>query len=312
MATPPAILANIQRKVWAGSLPLEIRLASADCRTVDEVDPYLIHLPRLSYLSTLLPRLHAFFSPFLIDPSVSPHTAWLSFENVALKYHYPIGLLHDLFSGAPPANPDDDGSEEAEGERGKPWKLVVGYAGFPDEQLMGLDAEERVVRDCYVNAVKEADVIRNGKGNVYMGLSKGDSDTLWQAVQDHDLAKFNTINNKLLNPPGTPLRNIPIKIYLPTTSPTPSSGGETEAGIVQASIRTVQGLVAPLSATRQPNTLGMALNQILPTVFPSKRNPLLAAPVLHGAVVPMNAPVEDLMRAAAFTDGFLHIVVVML
>jgi autophagy-related protein 5 len=74
---------------------------------------------------------------------------------VALKYHYPIGLLHDLFSGAPPANPDDDGSEEAEGERGKPWKLVVGYSAFPDEQLMGLDAEERVVRDCYVNAVKE-------------------------------------------------------------------------------------------------------------------------------------------------------------
>jgi autophagy-related protein 5 len=56
----------------------------------------------------------------------------------------------------------------------------------------------------------------------------------------------------------------------------------------------------------------MALNQILPTVFPSRRNPVLAAPVLHGAVVPMSAPVEDLLRAAAFTDGFLHVVVVML
>lgn len=56
----------------------------------------------------------------------------------------------------------------------------------------------------------------------------------------------------------------------------------------------------------------MALNQILPTVFPSRRNPVLATPVLHGAVVPMGAPVEELMRAAAFADGFLHIVVVML
>jgi autophagy-related protein 5 len=137
-------------------LDQERRKYSRDNQRVELTPPSSqIHLPRLSYLSTLLPRLHAFFSPFLIDPSVSPHTAWLSFENVALKYHYPIGLLHDLFSGAPPANPDDDGSEEAEGERGKPWKLVVGYAGFPVEQLMGLDAEERVVRDCYVNAVKE-------------------------------------------------------------------------------------------------------------------------------------------------------------
>jgi len=155
-------------------------------------------------------------------------------------------------------------------------------------------------------------VIRNGKGNVYMGLSKNDSDTLWQAVQEHNLAKFNTINNKLLNPPGTPLRNIPIKLYLPTTSTIPSSGTEAEERIVQASVRTVQGLIAPFSATRQPNKLGMALNQILPTVFPSRRNPVLAAPVLHGAVVPMSAPVEELMRAAAFTDGFLHVVVVML
>jgi autophagy-related protein 5 len=109
-----------------------------------------------------------------------------------------------------------------------------------------------------------------------MGLSKNDSDILWQAVQDRkfllsssisllasqkewytylrvldNLARFNTINNKLLNPPGTPLRNIPIKIYLPITSPTPSSGAETEEGIVQASVRTVQGLIAPVSETRK-------------------------------------------------------------
>ncbi|CAD0039115.1 unnamed protein product [Aureobasidium pullulans] len=206
MATPLSAIAKIQKKVWDGSLPLEIRLANADCRTYDETDPYL------------------------------------------------------------------------------------------------------------------ADVIRNGKGNVYMGLSKNDSDVLWEAVKTRkfrcatktdNLQRFNTINNKLLNPPGTPLRNIPMKIYLPTAPSiiNPEEGGDST---IQASIRTVQSLVAPFSGTRQPNTLGMALNQILPTVFPSRRNPVLATPVLHGAVVPMGAPVEELMRAAAFADGFLHIVVVML
>lgn len=35
-----------------------------------------------------------------------------------------------------------------------------------------------------VDAKQKADVIRNGKGNVYMGLSKDDSDVLWQAVQE--------------------------------------------------------------------------------------------------------------------------------
>ncbi|KAH0387129.1 autophagy protein 5, partial [Aureobasidium melanogenum] len=246
MATSPAAIANIQKKVWAGSLPLEIRLASADCRTYDETDPYLINVPRLSYLAFLLPRLHTFFSPQLIDPSIPFHNAWLSFEHVALKYHYPIGLLYDLFSGAAPSNPEDDGTEDV--EELLPWKLVLRYSEFPDEQLMGLDGEGKVLKDCFVNAVKEADVIRNGKGNVYMGLSKDDSDNLWQAVQDHNLAKFNTVHNKLLNPPGTPLRNIPIKVYLPTTAST-SSSGSGEAEPVQASIRTVQGLIAPSSAT---------------------------------------------------------------
>jgi len=56
----------------------------------------------------------------------------------------------------------------------------------------------------------------------------------------------------------------------------------------------------------------MALNEMLPTVFPSKRNPVLATPVLHGAVVPMNAPMEELGRACSYTDGFLHVAVELL
>lgn len=39
---------------------------------------------------------------------------------------------------------------------------------------------------------------------------------------------------------------------------------------------------------------------------------MLAQPVLHGAVAPMAALVEDLGRAAAYADGFLHVAVVML
>ena len=73
-----------------------------------------------------------------------------------------------------------------------------------------------------------------------------------------NLTKFNAINNKLLNPPGTPLRNIPIKIYLPTTASPQQSFGDTEGqetGIAQASIRTVQGLIAPFSASTRKSLL---------------------------------------------------------
>ena len=117
--------------------------------------------------------------------------------------------------------------------------------------------------------------------------------------------KYNPIMQRLLYAQGTPLRHIPIKIYLPSspTSDEPVSGH----------LNVVQSLVKPvLPNSREPQTLGVALYSLLPTLFPSRRTPILAKPVLHGAVVPMGALVEDLMRSAAYLDGWIHLGVVMM
>lgn len=123
---------------------------------------------------------------------------------------------------------------------------------------------------------------------------------------------FNSVNNKLLNPPGLELRHVPMKVYLPTSASQTASNTIAEETKQAGHIRVVQSLVPLQMPSRQPQTLGTALNSLLPTIFPSRRNPLLAQPVLHGSVVPMVAPVEDLGRAAAYADGFLHVAVVML
>ena len=187
-------LAALQRKIWSGSIPLEIRLAASDCRTYDESDPYLVQPPRLSYLALLLPRLHAFFGPSLINPDVQAHDAWLSIEGVPLKWHYPLGLLYDLFSGADPVNPDKDGLTSADPESGEssanlplPWRLTIHYTDYPGDQLIQLDGEGRALLDSYINAVKEADFIRNGSAKTVMSMSKEDSDNLWRAVETRRL-----------------------------------------------------------------------------------------------------------------------------
>lgn len=107
---------------------------------------------------------------------------------------------------------------------------------------------------------------------------------------------------------------MPMRVYLPTSSNIPISTTEPihEDTTRTGHIRVVQSLVPLQLSPQQPQTLGTALNSILPTIFPSRRNPLLAQPVLHGTVVPMSAPVEDLGTSAAYADGFLHIAVVML
>ncbi|RMX81107.1 hypothetical protein D0868_16034, partial [Hortaea werneckii] len=329
-----AAITSLQQKIWHGSLPLEIRLASADCRTYDQSDPYLIQYPRLSYLAFLLPRLHAFFSSHLIDAETPAHTAWLDFEGVPLKWHYPLGLLYDLYSGAEPVHlqrgsghQHEDvrgsaaqqqasraGDREGDGQEVLPWKLTIHYSGFPGDQLIPLDGEGKALQDSFVNAVKEADFIRNGTARTVMGLSMEDSEKLWRSVQTHDLQLFNSVNIKLLNPPGMELRHVPVKFYLPTSSATDPAGADTILEETKASghVRVVQSLIPLQLPSKQPQTLGTALNSVLPSIFPSRRNPLLAQPVLHGAAVPMSAHLVELGRAAGYLDGFLHVVVVML
>lgn len=115
-----------------------------------------------------------------------------------------------------------------------------------------------------------------------------------------------------MNPPGVELRHVPIKIYLPTSANQTSSDTIPEHGKLAGHIRVVQSLVPRQLPSHQPQTLGTALNTVLPTIFPSRRNPLLAQPVLHGVAVPMEANLEELGRTASYLDGFLHVAVIML
>ena len=67
-----------------------------------------------------------------------------------------------------------------------------------------------------------------------------------------------------------------------------------------------------VSGTREPQTLGSALHLLLPSLFPSRRTPILAKPVLHGADVPMGDRMKELLRDAAYLDGWLHLGVMMM
>ncbi|KAL9622534.1 MAG: hypothetical protein Q9204_008016, partial [Flavoplaca sp. TL-2023a] len=164
---------TLQDAIWDGSVPLDIRLSPQECRTYDNSDSYLVSLsdaslmyilkhvfyqiqyPRLSYLPFLLPRLHAFFKPFLIDPDVRPQEGWFSYEDVPLKWHYPLGLLYDLFSGAPPAQVNgsdgDDHRPPSQQPSTLPWRLTLHFADWPGEQLVQPDAEGKVLHDAFIN-----------------------------------------------------------------------------------------------------------------------------------------------------------------
>lgn len=149
---------------------------------------YQIHYPRVSYLPFLLPRLHTFFNQSLINPDGIPYDGWFSFEDVPLKWQYPLGLLYDLFSGAPPSQASDLDIQDrslVEGlEEGLPWRLTLHFTEWPEQALVRPDAEGKMLHDAYINSVKEADFLRNGTAKGIMSLSKDDSTQLWNAVQE--------------------------------------------------------------------------------------------------------------------------------
>ncbi|WEW59740.1 Autophagy protein 5 [Emydomyces testavorans] len=302
-----------------------------------------ISVPRLSYLPFLLPRLLAFFSSSLIDPDIPAHEGWFSFESVPLKWHYPVGLLYDLYAGAeaitsksssaPEVRPrachargdDDDepGGGALAGSSLLPWRLTIHFHDWPAQDLIRLDAEGKVLHDAFINSVKEADFLRNGTAKRIMALSREDSWGLWRSVEEHNLPTYHRIHNTLLLPsPPTPFRNIPMRIFLPNPSPSPASAPALK--VIQSPIPPLLhptvtsspssssiASISPRPLQTQPQTIGTALNALLPSLFPSKRIPVLAKPVLHGAVVPMSAPVEEVVRCAGYADGWLGVVISM-
>jgi len=308
--TSPRILQSLQKKIWQGRVPLEIRLANDDCRTYDKSESYICFAHRISYLPLLIPRLVAFFRSSLIHEA-DPSQVWFSFEEVPLKWHYPIGLLFDLYSpvkdeliiASGAGRLDVDETEES--DNGLPWQLIVHFSGWPEEQLIKLDKEGKELHDKFNNSVKEASYIRHGTNKIIMSLGKEPTTQLWEAVETVDPALFYKVHRKLVRPAGESIRNIPIKIYLP--APASDEQGTNQPG----HLRIVQLLITPtIASSRQPQTLGTALNTFMFDLFPSRRSPVKGAyPVLHGSIVPLSVVLDELAEWASYADGFIHLVV---
>jgi len=132
--------APLPETLWGLQVPLCISHASKPATS-----PFIVLVPRFSYLALLLPRLTAYFG----TSCSSFHHEEIQLRNLA------VGLLLDLYQPA-----------------ALPWQLVVA------------DGPEWDIADTFTNSAKEADFVRNGNAKQIMSLSKEHSTALWNAVQD--------------------------------------------------------------------------------------------------------------------------------
>ncbi|RKF60752.1 Autophagy protein 5 [Erysiphe neolycopersici] len=257
----------MQSFIWGSTIPICFRHDSSSI-------PYLVKVPRVSYLPLLLPRLNSFFSCSLgsnkvkedagVNDGIVSATSF-SYEGILLK-NLPVGLLYDLYQPQ------------------LPWQISLGHGPLYE------------MHDTFINSVKEADFIRNGTAKGIMSMSKDDSTQLWNSVQDNDFRAFHKIHQMLLNPP-TPLKHIPLRLYVPSV-PSATTG--------LGSFKIIQTLIQPMTTSQEVQSMGSALRLTLPSLFPSLGKAILAEPILHGAPVPFHAPLIELMKEATYADGWLH------
>ena len=268
-----------------------------------------VSFPRLSYLPLLLPRLLDFFGPFLIADAadVSPWDGYLTYDNVPLKWHLPVGLLYDIYALS---------SQSPESQLPLPFKLTLHFSD-PSSASLGVTTnlikpDPVVLHDSFINSVKEADFLRSGTAKPIMSLSAADSKALWSSTKSNDLETHSKVHNSLL---PNQFRNIPMRVYLPSSPNQDPSKAQIK--VLQSHVPPFITPASPNPATQrvpaqgQPQTLGTALHTMLPNLFPSRRTPILGRPILHGAAVPMGANLEELARWACYADGWLGVVIVM-
>lgn len=201
---------DILKSVWEGKIPVLISLVDDEYSYLS-IDPnqnkskkLFTFVSRLTYLPLITSQVRSFFSKFTeIKYNGFDSDIWFEFNNIPLKWHYPVGLLYDILN--PPF------------KKQLPWNINIHFSSYPSNQLIKLNPLSNYLdspKDHFMSLLKEADYLKNGNVKTLMSLSKLQQNSLWESLWVSNFSKFWTINKSLiLNNNNLPI-NFPIKLYL--------------------------------------------------------------------------------------------------
>ncbi|KAH6563639.1 hypothetical protein BASA50_010338 [Batrachochytrium salamandrivorans] len=253
------------QSIWEGVVPL---LISCPAQSTS----FHILARRCSYLPLILPKLKAYLCDGLKqDLNVDDTEIWFSAANVPLKWHYPIGLLYDIYTVDSPS---------------LPWNITMNCGNFPSSALITMDVEgtgPNTLRDHFMAMIKEADYMRNGSIVRVMALTTQDQTQLWESIVTGHHDQFWQVNTPLVAT-VTP-KSIPMRVY--TVSKTLST---------ESVFTVLQTLVSPKAKEDDAEIVVGDMGW-------------QGSITLHGVKVPLDASLLWLSMHAAYSDGFLHFVV---
>jgi autophagy-related protein 5 len=288
---------EITRELWQSRLPVCLHLSDEDKSRVNRSElpePLYLMLSRHLYFPCIIDRIHRYYSNYFKEnlhdstSSISFNNLWLEYESIPLKWHYPIGVLYDLYTSSIDSTVAH-----------LPWQLTIHLSRFPDEDILRFPDKESIEAH-YMSTIKEADALKH-KGQIIGDMQKRDHKQLWNSLIQDKYDAFWHINQKLMSYTDNMqcFRYVPFRIYI-LDKPY------------------IQKLFSPCDSDEQkPMTLKdlieFALNhqahcdqmanerRILSTNIDDYRT------IIHGVQPPWNTPVQWLSEQFSYPDNFLHI-----
>ncbi|KAL3881408.1 hypothetical protein ACJMK2_027853 [Sinanodonta woodiana] len=184
---------EILREIWEGNLPVCFTLVQEEVEA-DRPDPVSLMVSRQTYFPLVTDKVQKHFSQFTDKEKIEE--MWLEYEGQPLKWHYPIGVLYDLFASADAL----------------PWNITVHFRNFPVEEILRCPSKD-AVESIFMSTVKEADALKH-KSQVINNMQKRDHKQLWSGLQNDKFDQFWSVNKKLMDSTGEEVfRYIPFRIY---------------------------------------------------------------------------------------------------
>ncbi|CAM4925853.1 unnamed protein product [Rotaria socialis] len=203
---------EITRELWQSHLPVCFILADEDKNKMnrsESPEPLYLMLARHSYFPCFIEKIHRYYcNYFKNDPNDTTNNMnlanlWLEYESIPLKWHYPIGVLYDLYV-----------SSLSSISSHVPWQIIVHLSKFPEGEIIRFPDKESIEAH-FMSTIKEADALKH-RGQIIEDMQKRDHQQLWNSLLQDRYDGFWKINNKLMTYTDNLqyFRYIPFRIHI--------------------------------------------------------------------------------------------------
>jgi len=258
---------EILREIWDGKIPVSFHLADEELDTIQQPEAFYLMVPRMSYFPLVTDKVRKHFARH-VHTENQESEMWLKYNGQPLKWHYPIGVLVDLYAY----------------DAALPWCLTVHFQKFPENELLHCPSKD-AVEAYYMSTIKEADALKH-RGQIISNMQKRDHNQLWLGLQNDKFDQFWTINKKLMERSNDDyFKFIPYRIH------------QTDKPFLQRLFR-------PIGETGEVLSLRNLISENIPEALDPQRNLRI---IIQGIEPPLSTPVQWLSEHFSHPDNFLHI-----